>query len=132
MANVPQVVPLALEAVTATANAGLRPFRAGLEVNLKGISLGGLVKNFITLYSNAGNDAGHLGILNPLSPIFDQEPVTCVEKGTRCTYEGCLVKSEFMRHALLERINANVAQPFLREVKQEKESRQICKGGPSA
>jgi hypothetical protein len=42
-----------------------------LEVNLKGISLGGLVKNFITLYSNAGNDAGHLGILNPLSPIFD-------------------------------------------------------------
>jgi hypothetical protein len=77
MANVPQVVPLALEAVTATANAGLRPFRAGLEVNLKGISLGGLVKNFITLYSNAGNDAGHLGILNPLSPIFDQEPYGC-------------------------------------------------------
>ena len=74
MANVPQVVPLALEAATATANAGLRPFRAGLEVNLKGISLGGLVKNFITLYSNAGNDAGQLGILNPLSPIFDQEP----------------------------------------------------------
>jgi hypothetical protein len=75
MANVPQVVPLALEAATTTANAGLRPFRAGLEINLKEISLGGLVKNFITLYSNAGNDAGHLGILNPLSPIFDQEPL---------------------------------------------------------
>jgi hypothetical protein len=37
-----------------------------------------------------------------------------------------------MRHALLERINDNVAQPFLGEVKQEKGSRQICKGGPSA
>ncbi len=61
-------------AATATANAGLRPFQAGLEVNLKGISLGGLVDNFITLYSNACYDAGLLGILNSLSPIFDQEP----------------------------------------------------------
>ena len=33
-----------------------------------------MVKNFITLYSNGGNDAGHTGILNPMSPIFDQEP----------------------------------------------------------
>ena len=68
MANVPQVEPLALEAATATANAGFRPFRAGLEINLKGISLGGLVKNFITLYSYGSNNAGHTGILNPYVP----------------------------------------------------------------
>lgn len=45
-----------------------------MEINLKEICLCGLIENFITLYPNGVNDAGHTGILNPLSPIFDQEP----------------------------------------------------------
>jgi hypothetical protein len=69
-----RIGPLTLEAATATTDAGLRPLCGGLEIDLKEICLGSLIKNFITLYSNGGNEAGHTGILNPLSPIFDQEP----------------------------------------------------------
>ncbi len=74
MPNGSRVRPLTLEVATATTNAGNWPLGGGLEINLQGICLGGMAKNFITIYSNGGNDAGHTGILNPMSPIFDQEP----------------------------------------------------------
>jgi hypothetical protein len=78
MANLSHIKPLALDAGTTAAGAAWRPFLWGLKVHLKAIRLQGLVKNFITRYSNGCNDARHTGILSPMSPIFDQEPRDCV------------------------------------------------------
>jgi hypothetical protein len=74
MANLAQIKPLALDAGTPAAGAAWRSLLWGLQVQLKGIRPEGLVYNFITRYSNGCNDAGHTGILTPMSPIFDQEP----------------------------------------------------------
>lgn len=43
----------------------------GFKIYVKTIALSGLVKNFITLYSNACNDKRLSGIYTPMSLIFD-------------------------------------------------------------
>jgi hypothetical protein len=74
MAHPALIKPFALDASARAPSADSRPFLWGLEVYFKAIRLAGLVENFITTDSNGGNDAGHTGILSPMSPIFDQEP----------------------------------------------------------
>ena len=74
MAHPALIKPFALDPSARAPSAGSRPFLWGLEVYFKAIRLAGLVENFITTDSNGGNDAGHTGILSPMSPIFDQEP----------------------------------------------------------
>jgi hypothetical protein len=74
MAHPALIKPFALDASARAPSAGSRPFLWGLEVYFKAIRLAGLVENFITTDSNGGNDAGHTGILSPMSPISDQEP----------------------------------------------------------
>ena len=68
MPNTPQVKALTLEAATTAAGAGGRPLCAGLKIDLKGVRLRRMLKNFITLYSNGCNDARHTGILTPHVP----------------------------------------------------------------
>ena len=75
MANPALVSAFALDAGTTAARADWRPFFRGLKVYFKTIPLSGLAENFITAYSNGFKDARHTGILTPMSPIFDQEPI---------------------------------------------------------
>ena len=74
MANLAHIKTLALDAGTPTAGAAWRSLLWGLQVQLKGVRPEALVYNFITRYSDGCSDAGHTGILTPMSPIFDQEP----------------------------------------------------------
>jgi len=92
MAHPALIKPFALDASASAPSAGSRPFLSGLEVYFKAIRLDGLVENFITTDSDGFKEARHTGILNPMSPIFDQEP----RKGASdpcCHYQSGLVRS---------------------------------------
>jgi hypothetical protein len=75
MANPALVSALALDAGTTATRADWSSFFWGLKVYLKTIPISCLAENFITAYSNGFKDARHTGILTPMSPIFDQEPI---------------------------------------------------------
>jgi hypothetical protein len=74
MAHPALIKSFALDASASAPSAGSRPFLWGLEVYFKAIRLDGLVENFITTDSDGFKEARHTGTLNPMSPIFDQEP----------------------------------------------------------
>ena len=75
MANPALVSAFALNAGTTAARTDWRPLFRGLKVYLKTIPLSCFAENLITSYSNGFKDARHTGILTPMSPIFDQEPL---------------------------------------------------------